>query len=57
MEFKVEALLIELVNSHRQILSLLQEDRKLVREVLDRLPKPQVFYPASAAGSSITVRS
>lgn len=57
MTFEVEALLIELSNSNRQILALLQDERKLLQQILDRLPKPQVFYPVSAQGSSITVRS
>jgi hypothetical protein len=53
MEFEVEVLLIELTNSNRQILALLQDERKLLQRILDRLPGPQV-YPQTT-GLAITV--
>jgi hypothetical protein len=50
MNFQSEALMIE-------ILGLLQEQQKLLREILARLPTPQTFHPVSAPRSSITVHS
>jgi hypothetical protein len=55
MQFEVEALLIELSNSNRVIVGLLREQRKLLQEILERLPKPAV-YPQTT-GLAITVRN
>ena len=55
MEFEVEVLLIELTNSNRQILALLQDERKILQRILDRLPAPGM-YPQTTA-LAITVGS
>jgi hypothetical protein len=55
MDFAVEALLIEVRASNQRIIQLLQEEQKLLRDVLARLPKPQTYY--ATVGGSITVRN
>lgn len=54
MEFEVAALLIELKHSNQRITELLERDHKLLREVLERLPKPTYPQPV-AAGSRLVV--
>jgi len=55
MDFEVEALLIEIRSSNQRIIQLLQEEQKLLRDVLARLPKPQTYH--ATIGGSITVGS
>ena len=55
MDFEVEALLIEVRASNQRIIQLLQEEQKLLRDVLGRLPTPQTYH--ATVGGSITVGS
>jgi len=55
VRFEAEALLIELECSNRRLIELLQEQHKLLREILKRLPPPKHYHPT--VGGEITVRS
>jgi hypothetical protein len=55
MSFEVEALLIELTRSNQRLLALLQEEKKLLQEILARLPAPATYH--ATVGGSITVRN
>jgi hypothetical protein len=53
--FEAEILLVEIRGRLREISQHLQEEHKLLREILERLPKPQTYHPT--VGGTITVRN
>jgi hypothetical protein len=55
--FEEGVLLAEMREQLRQISHHLQEERKLLQVILERLPAPATYHPVSPTAGSITVRS